>query len=194
MTTYAPHFTPRLRVHYSAWGLQHTIQVRCPRGTSAIEIQNRKGAIHDIFNLWSAILALDFAFIGAEYAMTDSEVFLPTDPPESVDGSVAAEFVTPIQKITSTTFAGKATDSRARFSLYGLRWNLAKPNISPSGTDDGSYNGVITPAENALVTNTAIAATSQFFAVSGTSTFWYRRATIKPNDHLLKLVRRGTIS
>jgi hypothetical protein len=194
MTTYAPNFTPRLRVHYVAWGLHHTIQVRAPRGTGSGPLSDRRGPIHDIFNLWSIKLAEDFAFISAEYALTDSEVFYPLDPPLPVTGTVPATAVTPIQKITSTTFSGKGGDSRARFSLYGIKWVLAKQNTSDMGSDDGSYNGVIESSEMPLIGNTVDAATTQFYATSGASTFWYRRATVKPNDFLLRLVRRGTIS
>ena len=194
MTTYAPNFTPRLRVKYVPARLQHTIQVRGPRGTSFALMSNRCAVIHDVFNLWAPKLANDFAFISAEVALTDSEIWYPTDPPAAVTGSLAPSTFSPTQKITSTSFAGKAADSRARLSLFGIRWVQGNPLDEAPSTFDGSYNGVITPAENALVSNTVTAITTQFFAVSGEATRWYPRATIKINDHLLKLVRRGTVS
>src|SRR5690349_16402871 len=194
MTTYAPNFTPRLRVHYVACGLQHTIQVRAPRGTGAGPLSDRRGVIHDIFNLWAPKLCTDFAFISAEYALTDSELFTPIDPPFPVTGTKGPGLYSAKQKVTSTNFAGRAATSRARFSLFGILWIQDIIADALDAEDDGSRNGIVTPAENALVADTATAATSQFFANSGEATSWYPRATIKTNDHLLKLVRRGTIS
>ena len=191
MTSYAPTFTPRLRCHYIAWGIPHTIQARVPRGTSTASLLDRRGAISALFSIWADDLADDFAFTSAEYAEQDSDLFTPADPPVIVSGAVALADVRPTQRILSTTFSGRAPGSKARVSLYGIRWNFMDTPTGPAAFDDDT---IVTADEDSRIADSVAQLTTQLYAGSGQATVWYARATLKINDFLLKRVRRGLIT
>lgn len=187
MTSYAPTFTPRLRVHYIAAGVEHSIQVRYPRGTTGASLAANVDAINAIFGYVTGALADDFEFTSAEYALTDEDVFTACAPPVAVTGTIDAATFTPIQKIVGTTFSGRSPGSRAKFTMFGLFWE-------EETLGNAADNGLITAAEVAAIGSVATYATGHFMANSGLAAVFYQKATIKPNDHLLRLVRRGIIS
>jgi hypothetical protein len=187
MTSYAPNFTPRWRGKYVAAGVEHTIQLRTARGASFAALDTAGPHVSDVFSAFASLLADDFAWISAEIALTDSDVFSPGTIAPGVTGTVDATTFSPIQKITATSFTGRSPGSRGRVSLYGVQWF-----VDVSGVD--ASNGVVTTAEFGGV-GTAAGLLSSFFAANnGLPSAFPGRATIKENDHLLRLVRRGIIS
>lgn len=187
MTTYAPNFTPRYRAKYVAAGVEHTIQIRGPRGETGPAIQARGSSLGTCYSTAATVLASDFAWISAEYALTDSEIWIPCDLPPGATGTISPTSFTPRDKITPTIFSGRAPGSRARFGMYGLFWN----EDSHGGE---ANNFIITPGENAIISAIATEATGHFRANSGAVAVFYNRATIKPNDHWVKRVRQGIVS
>jgi hypothetical protein len=147
----------------------------------------RGNSLSTIYGFFDAQLADDFAWISADVALTDSDVFVPATVPAAVTGlSPIADF-TPIRKITSATFSGRAEGSKARFSLYGLIWVL----------DDDAALGkdfIVTGAEYSAVADAVAEASGQFFAGSGQAASFYNQTTLKVNDFLLRKVRKGLIS
>jgi len=188
MTTYAPNFTPRLKVKYQAGGIVHTIQVRNARGTSFGDMVFMTGRIHDLFQALSDVIYADHAFISAEVALTDDDVFAPCAVPVAITGNavVVADF-SPRQRIMGLTFSGKAPGSRARFTVYGCAFAG-----EASATEGG--DGKITSGESGVIATVAALAATNFRANSGSLAIYPNVATYKENDHLLKLVRRGIIS
>lgn len=187
MTTYAPTFTPRYRVHYRAAGLEHSVQCRGPRGASAVAMTTRGNSFHTIFNDLATRLADDFAWISADVALTDSDLWTPASVPASVTGVIALADFTIAQRITGTTFSGRAAGSKARFTLFGIQWVQAT-------TTEAGNDFVVQGSEDGGVAAAVTEASGQFYAGSGAGALFYNRATIKPNDHLVKLARRGIIS
>lgn len=187
MTTYAPNFSPRYKAHYTVGGIDHTIQIRGSRGDDITLMLARGALLHDAFNAFAAQLYDDFAWISAELALTDSDVFIPATTPAAVTGTIDPTTVSPVQRIKALTFSGKAAGSRARFSLYGITFD----DIS-----DGSVggDGTVLTAESAAVGTVATLASGNWRAASGGTAVFPGRATYKENDHLLKLVRKGTIT
>jgi hypothetical protein len=186
MTTYAPNYTPRWRGRYLAGGIEHTIQVRTQRGQSAFITQGLGAFVRSLFFIYQDTLASDFAWLSAEYAVTDSDDFVPMSPPAAVVGGASLAGFSLKQRCTSTNFNGRAVGSRAALYLYGIQWDEGLSSIAD--------NGRVSPAEDPNVTAVAAIATTNFFANSGTQATWHQYANIKVNDHLLKLLRRGTIS
>jgi hypothetical protein len=186
MTTYAPNFTPRYRVRYNAAGIEHTIQMRGARGESGSAISGRAVDLHDMFLAAADILADDFAWISAEIALTDSDVFTPASLPGAVTGLKDVADFNLQQRCVSTGFVGRAAGSRAAIYMYGLWWSTV------SGTP--AENGRATVAEWATVTTITAILNTHAFAGSGELANWHNYANLKLNDHLLKLLRRGTIS
>jgi hypothetical protein len=190
MPDYAPTYTPRLRVKYRAAGVEHTMLLRAARGASmATTISQRESIFHGIFNAVASLLADDFTFITEDWAATDSDVFIPTGSlPAAVTGALATTTWTPEQKVTATTLSGKGTDGvKIHVAMYGLYWDR-NDKTAPAA------NGLVTPGESTPVDNAIAAISGATTTISGTVATFYNQATIKTNDRLLKLVRRGTIS
>jgi hypothetical protein len=193
MTSYAPTFTGRWRGHYVAAGLSHTFQLRKVRGATNADIQNLAGTAGAIFQVWADKLPTDFVWTSAEWAAQDSEVFTPSAPPAFTTGvlSPTPATYTPIQKITATTFSGKAPGSKARFSMFGIIWEFS--NVA-GDSETLSYDGKVLGTEDSRVTDVVALTAGQLSAGSGQGAIFYNVATVKPNDHLLRLVRRGFIA
>lgn len=188
MTTYAPTFTPRLRVKYKAGKIAHTLQVRGPRGASAATIEGYKDPVANCFVALAAHLYNDFAWISAEIALTDSEAFIPIAVSGIVPvGAVVLTTQSAVNRIRGLTISGRAPGSRARFTMFGIEFTA---NIDTGAGADG----IITATEEPALTTISGIANTYFKANSGDTTFWYNRGTYKGNDHLLKLVRRGIIT
>jgi hypothetical protein len=188
MTTYAPTFTPRLRVHYKVGGIAHSIQVRGPRGASLATMETLKDPVANCFVAVAAFLYDDFEWVSAEVALTDSEIFVPIAVSGIVPvGGVVLGTTSAVLRIRGLTISGRAPGSRGRFTMYGL--SLPQGDITSTAGD-----GVLTAAELPALTTIAGIANTYFKANSGDATIWYNRGTYKGNDHLLKLVRRGVIS
>lgn len=188
MTTYAPTFTSRWRGTYVAGGIQHTIQFRGARGATFATMDGYKDRAREIFAAVATNLYDDFAWVGAEICLTDTELFSPsTIPGITVPGEYDGSSTSALSRIKGLTFSGKAPGSRARFTMFGVHF-----------FDDGAAqlgaDGIITPAEFAGIASVLVTANTYFYANSGGLAGWHNRATYKQNDHLLKLVRRGTIS
>lgn len=186
MTSYAPNYTPRIRLKYQAAGIEHTIQMRGARGTTAGGLDAQKGSIRACFNLGAANLADDFAWISAEYALTDSDDWFPTTLPAAVTGAAPIASFSLQHRATHTSFNGRVVGSRAAIYFYGFYWE--------QGVDTSADNGRVTPAEEAFVGDIATELSGQAHAGNGLQAIFHQYANIKVNDHLLKLLRRGTIS
>lgn len=192
MTTYAPNFTPRARVKYNVAGVDHTVQLRGARGTSFGAMQGKIEFLYDIFNVWADTLASDFSWVSADIALTDDDVFNPASPPGNTpSGGLSPASFSPIRKITSTAFTGRAAGSRAAIYLYGVFW----PQDIGTGVNDDAFNGVVTNGEDPRIGSTiTLLVAAGASAGSGLPAVWHSRATIKPNDFLLHKVRAGIIS
>ena len=188
MTTYAPNFTPRFKLCYIAGGMQHTIQVRGPRGTDLAGMTAYGPILRSVFMVFVAAMYTDLLFTSAEVALTDDDVFIPVAVPTQPTGMAVdpADF-SAMTRAQALTFTGKAPGSRARFSLYGVA--IAD---EASGTTGG--DGKVTSTENAGIATVAGIASGAFKAGSGANAAFPNVATYKVNDHLLKLIRKGTIS
>jgi len=187
MTTYAPTFTPRLRCHYFAGRIAHSIQVRGPRGASLATMTGLVDPVANMFVALAAYLYSDFAWVSAEVALTDSETFVPVPVSGIVPvGAIVLVAQSAANRIRGLTVSGRAPGSRGRFTMFGLFFN-------GSADTDIAADGVVTATEVPAMTTVSGIANTYFKANSGDATLWYNRGTYKQNDHLLKLVRRGVI-
>lgn len=189
MTTFAPTFSPRWKGTYVAAGIEHTIQVRAGRGSSFSDMNAFAGIVNTVWNAMISVLASDFAWVQAEIALTDSDVFIPATTPSPLDdpGGADPSLFSPQARAYGLTFTGKSASARARFTLFGIL--LPTQAAAAIGGD-----GLITPAEVAAVSTVVGIASTSFRAADGSTAAFHNRGTYKCNDHLLKLIRRGTIS
>jgi hypothetical protein len=188
MTTFAPTFTPRWKGTYVAASVQHTLQLRGPRGASFSTMDGYRDRAREVFDALHGDLCSDFAWVSAEVALTDSDVFLPaTTPTVGMAGTNSLSDYSPIDKISALTLSGRTDEGRSRFSIFGLLFLGSTPG-------DIGADGLVTTAEVAGLSSVIGTANTYFYGNSGQLAVWHNRATFKPNDHLLKLVRRGIIS
>lgn len=187
MTTFAPTFTPRYKAHYHAAGIDHSMTIRGQRGESQTAVENRGDSIGFIFALWNSFLADDFAYLFAEYCPQDVDVFVPARLPVYLPvGEVPTGDMTVRERITGTTFSGKSSNGRARFTLFGIRWVDAP--IDPTSQDFK-----VTAAEDARIASTVTEANGKFQSAGNLPATFHNQATIKEWDNLVKLARRGLV-
>lgn len=189
---FAPTATPRVLEKYVSAGVEHVMEFRRPRGegpaTSLTAARATFAAIHT--NL-SALLPNDFAWLDELYIPQDSDVASGSGwgGPGSIVGSQDPADYTPIMKITATSFSGRSVQSKTRISIFGVFWD-------PSDVSGPAADGRVLSGENSAIAAvvTALNNTAPTYAIDGTLAAFHPRATVKPNDKLLKLVRRGLIT
>lgn len=188
MTTFAPTFTPRYRAHYICAGVQHSIQVRGARGRTFLQMDDLHNAVGQVFDALHGDLCEDLAWISAEVALTDSDSFFPASVPVigTAPGNSLSDY-SAMDKITAMTISGRSAGARARLSIYGLLFLGDTPG-------DIGADGLVKSSELAAFSTIIPIMNSNFRAADGQDAVWRAQGTWKPNDHLLKLVRRGTIS
>jgi len=140
-----------------------------------------------LFNAFATSLGSDFEWTAAEYALTDSDVFVPTATPSAVTGLVSPSSFTIQEKITPLIITGRSATGRARVSVYGLAI------VTGEGAGAGN-NYIITEGEAPALTSALTALQDNAVSNAGEVTIWHRTATMKPNDRLVKRVRQGIIS
>lgn len=188
MTTYAPTFTSRWRGTYRAGGIQHTIQFRGARGATYSTMDGYGFHAYTLFTALQDHLFDDFEWIAAEVALTDTEEFLPATLPSTISGAaIDGSALSAKARIMGLTFSGKAAGSRARCTVFGT-------SFFDTGIGSPGGDGIISPSDFGGISTAITQLNAWGYANSGAIASWHNRATYKENDHLLKLVRRGTIS
>lgn len=186
MADFAPNYTPRFRTKYSVSGATHHMTVRVARGVTDFSgIATKIGAVLDAF---AAGILPDFTILGADAALTDSDVFLPVDPPAFGGGEADASGLTSAIKAVQMSFPGRGSGgTRSIVYLYGTAF---APNVTTAIRNDFR----ITSAENADVA-AAITAWSELapslVANDGTPVSFYSYVNIKYNDHWVRKARQG---
>ena len=188
MTTFAPTFTPRWRGTYICAGVQHTLTLRKPRGTSdaAMDFLNLTAAA--VFDAVHGDLCEDYQWVSAEICHQDEDVFFPaTTPTVTTPGGNSLSDYSPRDKVMAMTLSGKSSAGRARISIYGLLFRGDTPG-------DIGADGLVKNSELAGLATIRSILQAAVCGSDGTSVVYRTVATWKENDHLLKLVRKGIIS
>jgi len=187
---YAVTNTPRVIVAYTSAGIEHHAEARRPRDeASATSITQAHAFLADFFGALAPLLPEDFLFTDSVYIPQDSEVSTPSGSlPGNPTGLQAVADYTAVMKVTATTFSAKSSASKTRISAFGVFWD-------PSDVSGPAANGKVTALEDS---NVALAITNmntvaRTYAIDGTLATFHPSATVKPNDKLMKLVRRGLL-
>lgn len=190
MTSYAPNYSARLRVKYRAALGVHTQTWRFPDyGTLGIGLAAAQSAVEAIWSHLTPILFDDTQCLACTYAITDSNIFLPTSI-ISLLGALPTPTNDPSIKAYGVSMVGRtATGQPAKNFFYG---------ISQDAIDvaDGQ-NFRLNPGENTDM-DAAIAEANGFLiplALCGsdrTGVTWYPYANQKPNDYWVKRLRQSS--
>jgi hypothetical protein len=190
MADFAPNVTARYRLHYNVIGRQHAMVIRGARGTTFAQMQIiGQGVLHDFFNAMAILLTDDLAFVAAEVALTDSDLFFPANLPTAVVGTVGIATASKQDSITHLTFSGRGSlGSKVSLKLYGVQLG---PDALPENL---SSDFVILASEHANVASAITVlnqAQSAIVAVDNSKPVFAQRVTIKVNDFWLRRVRQG---
>jgi hypothetical protein len=163
------------------------MEFRAARGSSnAANISNGRAAAAGLAAALQSLLPEDFVFQEEFYCPQDTDIFLPTGAlPAQPTGAIAIADYTPVMRGTATTFSGKGGPSKARVSVFGVFWD-------PSDVDGPAANGAVDSGEDATVAGalTFLATATGLRSIANEAVVWYPRATVKCNDHYVKLARR----
>lgn len=186
MSDFAPNFTPRLRIRYTSLGKTHSQIWRVVRGVT--DPSGLVGKVHSYLNAMVPALWSDFTILGADWALEDSDVFLPVTPPAAVTGANDAS-------------GAHTTDAAFAFSFVGRSSAGAKHRVFQYGTTGaGAFGSVLANdfrlnvAESAPIAAAVTALNELSPAVAANDGFgvtWYPYANMKYNDNWVKRLRRG---
>lgn len=186
MADYAPNYTARYRVRYSALGAVHTMQVRLARGTTDPTPAANK--VTSLLNILTVIRSLDWRVLGAEFAPADSDVFLPAPVPTPNGGIGGSDNLTAAARAASLSWVGRSTaGGRAVVYLYGTI-------LQPDSVSQRNANFRITRNEDDGVGQFAVGLSEiapAFVANDNFPATFYAYANIKYNDHWVKKLRTG---
>lgn len=191
MPDYAPNYTARYKLTYIAAGVVHDMTLRFARGSVRSTVVTLGNEVaDDLFDALHLNMPTDVAAIGVETMMDDETYWTPSATiPTLTAGAHPPSTYSPVQKIISLTFPGKGGSSKARVVIYGYF-------VEQDLTTGWALDMKILPAEDPRVAAAidVLQAAASLKAINNVNAVWYERATVKPNDFLLRLVRRGIIS
>lgn len=186
MADFAPNYTARYRLRYSFFGTSHSMMWRVASTVTDPTALTAKIALFlaDIqASLWS-----DWAVEGAEFALADTDLFLPTTAPASPTGAGDISARRNTDKAFSVSFIARSTGgNKGRMFLYGTSM--------VTGVRDTVGNDFrLTSAESADVSAAIVRLneTSPALVCNDDNTaIWYEYVNMKYNDRWLRRLRRG---
>jgi hypothetical protein len=188
MADFAPNYTPRYRLRYSALGKVHVMTIRGSRGDVGIAARGQE-VFTDFLAAMQPYLSNTWTIVGADVAGTDSDVFLPTTalPTLPTLGAAAGDIS---YRPNFLSFVGRSTSgNRASLYLYGV---LASPTAASAAPDD--YR--ITAAEDSSIGDAVAAlngsgAGEGARAIDGNDAVWYPYANVGFNAYYQRKARQG---
>jgi len=186
MPDFAPNYTARYRIRYTSLGKSHSMTWRVASSvTDPAGIAAKVGLfLADL----EPILWNDWTLTGADFALADSDVFLPAVLPDAPTGAVSTSGSVSNDAAISLSFVGRSTAGlKARMFIYG--------------TDGAAFLRVadgqdfrLTSAEEPAISDAIVRLNETSPAIvandDAVATF-YEYVNIKYNDRWLRRFRRG---
>lgn len=193
MPDFAPNFTARIRVRYSALGRSHSQTWRTP-AAGALDA-GIGAAIVDIGNYYADIqagLSSDFAILSTSFARENEDIFLPSVLGVTVTPGGPTVSAPQARRMStqSLSFVGR-TSAGLRAVIYQYGW-LQDQLVDAVDAPD---NFRLDPGEDATI-DTAIADLNGVLVTlcgnDGNGITWYPYANLKFNDYWLRKARQGS--
>lgn len=186
MADFAPNYTARYRVRYSVVGKSHSLTWRV-----ASSVTDPAG-VADKMELFLADMApalfSDFTVIGADFALADSDIFLPAPAPASPPGDATLPAGAGGIAANAISFVGRSSlGGKARFFLYGIAYEVA-------GYTSRSVDYRFTSVENAEISDAVVRLNETapaLVANDDATAVWYEYVNWKANDKWVRKLRRG---
>ncbi len=186
MADFAPNFTARYKTTYSTLGKTHSVQWRVGAATTdpalvATKMGEFLGDLHDS-------LYEDWTILHSEFALADSDVFLPAPSP----AQPAAAFVIPDDAESDAAVAvswicRSIAGGKGRFFLYGV---ALEDSIRTAAGRDYRF----TSAENTHISASIVRLNEEpptLVCSDNQPAVWYEYVNYKPNDRWVRKLRRG---
>lgn len=186
MADFAPNYTARYRIRYSTVGKTHSMTWRVAAGvTDSTSIAAKLGLTLDDM---APLLWDDFTILGADFALADSDVFLPGVLPTFGGGAVASGAQSPSDAALAISFVGRTiAGQKARMFLYGC--NPGEIGRTAVGGDFRILSSEEPSVSDAIV---RLNETSPPLVGNDNETaIWYEYVNVKYNDRWVRRLRRG---
>lgn len=187
MADFAPNFTARYRLHYTALGKQHSMLWRIARGAGTPGLPFMIAKVTEFLDALAPVRFTDWQTVSAEFALEDVDIFAPAGLPSPIAGAVAipADFLS--QSTLTTGFVGRSSaGQKARMFVYGC---ASSPEL---GTTTPADNFRITASESAVVAAAIAELNAGSPTIVGSDNMpvsWYSYVNVKYNDHWVAVVR-----
>ena len=184
---YAPNFTPRVRVKYKSHEKTHTLTVR-PASNDTGGFLTAVTLVDNILTLMKPLLDQGSVILGADYAVEDSDVFLPLNynfplfaakPPSTIDPDRlnAASYV---------SFQGiSALGTRTQFFVYGINRIHTHPAMDNFRFEYGEQEEISDVIDLLLSSSAALR------AIDKQGIIWRTYANYGFNAYYQRMARRG---
>jgi hypothetical protein len=186
MADFAPNYTARYRVRYTSQGKSHATTWRV---ASSVTDPTAVAAKFGLFledmegSLWD-----DWTVVGADFALADTDVFLPAPPPDQPTGAVAVSGATMSDSAFAISFVCRsALGGKGRFFLYGT-------NDSTLVRDSKGNDFKLLSSESVQIADavTRLNETSPVLVCNDDSAaVFYDYVNMKHNDRWVRRLRRG---
>jgi len=185
MPDYAPNYTARLRVAYTAVGKNHHMTWRLAPDTGPADLAVAADKVVAFFDALSTQVWGDTVITGWSYQLADGAFFLPYGGPAWADGGVSASGRSPSQAALALGFIGRSIGGlRGGFFLYGVAIN---PVTLATASDFRLHSS------EAAYISTAVAVLADtpppLVANDGNDMIWYEYANVKYNDYWVRKSR-----
>lgn len=186
MPDFAPNYTFRYRVKYVGNGHTHHLLWRYAPSTTVAALPAIRLQVQDFLNaVGPANFYADFTILGADYALADSDIFLPAVPVPVFSGTFVLTGRPESAEAAALSFPGKSSlGQRAIFFLFGT--------IFQPATAAGVLDFRILASENANISDAVdvLDATDPVLVANdGVEVNWYPYANFKYNDYWVRQVR-----
>jgi hypothetical protein len=186
MSDFAPNFTARYRLRYSTQAKSHSMTWRVAASvTDPTALAAKVGLFLDDLadSLWD-----DFTIVGADFALADSDVFLPGPAPAFGGGHVASGGQQQSDAAFAVSFVGRTiAGGKARMFLYGTNFD-----VSVRATLGNDWKVLSAEASTVSAAIVRLNETSPALVGNDNETaIWYEYVNMKYNDRWVRRLRRG---
>lgn len=185
MPDFAPNFTTRYVLKYSVVGRVHSQLWRAP--STVVTLAGLDGLISKIAAYYAAMapkMWSDLAFLSAQWAPADSDIFLPAGTPALSAGAVLVTDAAPSANALAVSFVGRSDHGeKARMFQYGV---AVTPADSPTAFDFRIHSsedthisaavGVLNESAPSLVANDDHVATFYDYVNVKYNDYWTRKS------------------
>ena len=184
---YAPNYTPRVRVKYKSHEKTHTLTVR-PASNDTGGFTTAVSLVDNILTLMKPLMDKRAVILGADYAIEDSDVFLPLDYGFPQFAARAASPAEPdrFNAAVYVSFQGiSALGTRTQFFVYGINNVHSGHTMDNFRIEYGELNEISDVIDLLLSSSAALR------AIDKQGIIWRKYANYGVNAYYQRMARRG---